>query len=188
MAQKINTIALIQKLLTVVIPKGGLCIDATCGRGNDTAFLARLVGETGKVLAFDIQAEAIESTEALLIERGLLAQTELHLSSHVHLLDYVQEGTVDGIMFNLGYLPGGDHHLATKAESSILAIEAGLKALKPTGILTLCIYHGGDSGFAEKEAILQYLKGLDYKRFTVVLTDFYNRPNYPPLAAVITLN
>ena len=33
---------------------GAFCIDATAGRGNDTVFLASLVGETGKVLAFDI--------------------------------------------------------------------------------------------------------------------------------------
>ena len=43
---------------------GAFCIDATAGRGNDTVFLASLVGETGKVLAFDIQPEAVESTRA----------------------------------------------------------------------------------------------------------------------------
>lgn len=49
---------------------GAFCIDATAGRGNDTVFLASLVGETGKVLAFDIQPEAVESTRALIGERG----------------------------------------------------------------------------------------------------------------------
>ena len=35
--------------------KEGLYIDATMGKGGDTAFLCRLAGENGHVLAFDVQ-------------------------------------------------------------------------------------------------------------------------------------
>ena len=40
-------------------------VDATCGRGKDTLFLANIFKE---VYAFDIQDEAIESTKELLKE------------------------------------------------------------------------------------------------------------------------
>lgn len=41
-------------------------VDATCGNGHDTLELARMVGPSGRVVAFDIQAEALESAQALL--------------------------------------------------------------------------------------------------------------------------
>lgn len=43
---------------------------------------------------------------------------------------YAEEETVSCITFNLGYLPGGDHSVATRADSSIRAVESGLKLLK----------------------------------------------------------
>ena len=45
---------------------GGCYIDATMGKGNDTLFLCELAGENGKVLAFDIQQEALDATRELL--------------------------------------------------------------------------------------------------------------------------
>ena len=47
--------------LAALVREGDLVVDATAGNGHDTAFLAARVGEQGKVLAFDIQAEAIAS-------------------------------------------------------------------------------------------------------------------------------
>jgi hypothetical protein len=41
---------------------GDAVIDATAGNGHDTLFLARLVGETGRVWAFDVQEAAINET------------------------------------------------------------------------------------------------------------------------------
>ena len=41
---------------------GETVVDATAGNGNDTQFLAELVGENGHVLAFDIQQAALDST------------------------------------------------------------------------------------------------------------------------------
>jgi hypothetical protein len=52
-------------------------------------------------------------------------------------------------------------------------------------MISLAIYHGGDSGFAERDAVLSWLKQLDHKQYTVLVTDFYNRPNNPPMAVQI---
>ena len=151
---KLNSINIAHGWMKQYIKPGDLCIDATAGRGFDTAFLCDLVGEKGRVLAFDIQEEAIESTKLLLKEKGLKA--EVYLENHVNMSQYIQPQTVAGIMFNFGYLPGGDHSKSTKADTSKQAIEEGLSILKQHGVMSLCIYHGGDTGFEEKEVLLSY--------------------------------
>ncbi len=185
MAQSINTIRLLHQSLQLSIKEGAFCIDATAGKGHDTVFLANLAGPAGKVLAMDIQPQALEAAAALVNKQGLQQQVEFVLDGHEHMAQYAEAGTVDCIMFNLGYLPGGDHAVATKADTTIAALEQGLKLLKPLGLISLAIYHGGDTGFLERDAVLQWLKQLDHKQYTVLVTDFYNRPNYPPLAVQI---
>lgn len=185
MKQQIHTLKLVQRVWESVVQPGDFCIDATAGRGHDTVKLAQLVGEKGRVLAFDIQSQALESTKALLTEQGLSERVQLILDSHGHMTHYGETESIAVIAFNLGYLPGGDHLVATKASETIAAIGQGLTLLRQRGVMTICIYHGHDSGFAERDAVLAYLQTLDYHLYTVLLTDFYNRPNYPPLAAII---
>lgn len=181
---RLNTITLAHHLMAQYIKKGACCIDATAGRGFDTAFLCELVGKEGQVLAFDVQEDAVKSTRALLEARDLNA--EVYLESHVNMNRYKVAESVDGIMFNFGYLPGGDHNICTHAESSISAIACGLELLKKNGVMSLCIYQGGDTGFEEKNALMSYLKTLDTKKYTVIISELYNRPNYPPLSVFIT--
>ena len=50
------------------VQQGDICIDATMGNGNDTALLSKLAGETGKVIAFDIQKMALDHTNEKLIK------------------------------------------------------------------------------------------------------------------------
>lgn len=164
---------------------GDCCIDATAGNGNDTLLLCELVGESGKVFAFDIQEEAVANTKRRLSEHGVLNRAQIMLESHINIGKYVEEDSVSCIVFNFGYLPGGDHTLATKADTSITAIYEGLKLLKKGGMMSLCIYSGGDSGFGERDAILDELKKLDKKKYLVIVSEYYNRPNNPPIPAII---
>lgn len=166
------------------VKPGDICIDATAGNGNDTLTLCRLAGENGKVYAFDIQKAALEKTGRRLEAEGLRA--ELILDGHEHMEKYVKEkGEVSCIVFNFGYLPGGSHSLATRADTSIRAVEAGLSLLKKGGLMSLCIYSGGDSGFEEKEALLAWLKHLDGRRYLVIKSEYYNRPNHPPVPVLV---
>lgn len=170
-----------QQFWTQHIEEGDSCIDATAGTGQDTAYLAKLCGETGKVLAFDIQEIALEQTRERLEKLGYLQRVELILDSHEHLEAYAKENSISCVTFNFGYLPKGDHRICTKKESSIRAMEAALRVLKKGGLMSLCIYSGGDSGFEEKDAILAWLKQLDSKKYLVIVSEYYNRPNYPPI-------
>ena len=167
------------------VKEGDICIDATAGNGNDTLALCQLVGESGKVYAFDIQEQAVLNTKKRLADHGVENRAEVLLESHTNMNQYVGADSVSCITFNFGYLPGGDHNLATKKESSIAAIHEGLRLLKKGGMMSLCIYSGGDSGFEERDAILEELKTLDGKKYLVILSQYYNRPNNPPIPAMI---
>ena len=164
---------------------GDICIDATMGNGNDTALLSRLAGEKGRVVAFDIQQMALDNTKDKLKKEACPENYELVLASHETMGDYAEENTVSCITFNLGYLPGSDHEKSTKGESSIRAIETGLGLLKKKGLMTVCIYSGGDTGFEEKDAVLSYIKGLEPKRYLVIVSEYANRPNNPPIPVLI---
>ena len=90
-------------------------------------------------------------------------------------------GKVQAVVFNFGYLPGGDHKIATKSESSIKAIEKSLEMIRPGGAVSLCLYYGGDTGFLEKDAIVEFVSLIDSKKFTVLKREFINRQNCPPI-------
>ena len=169
--------------MTLQVKPGDVCIDATVGNGHDTEYLARLVGDEGKVIGFDIQKDALDS--AALQLGNLLSRTELHLESHVNMDKYAEEGTVSLIVFNFGYLPGGDHSVATRKETSIPAVKKGLQLLRKGGVMVLCVYSGGDSGFEERDAVLNFAAGLNPKDYLVMKTDYYNRRNNPPIPVVI---
>lgn len=180
-----SALQIIHKVLEEHIQPGDLCIDATAGRGKDTLFLSRLVGEHGHVTAFDIQEDAVNSTCALLAAQGMDSRAEVYLDSHSNMAQYAQEGSISAITFNFGWLPGGDHNVFTKPETSIQAIEAGLSLLKDGGIMTLILYYGRETGFAERDALLDYLPTLDSDLYTVIEMPFVNRPNCPPIPIVI---
>jgi len=100
---------------------------------------------------------------------------------------YIGHG-ISCIMFNLGYLPGGDHSIHTKPESSMKAIEVSGRLLKTGGIILIVIYHGGDTGFQERDAVIQFCSTLDQNIFTVKMTSFINQRGNPPIFICIQKN
>ena len=178
-----NTLSIVHDFLRRTVRPGSLCIDATAGRGRDTALLCELAGEGGRVLAFDVQEDAVRQTNELLAREGKHA--EVHLDSHAHMDSYAAPESVDCIVFNFGRLPGGDPHIFTHADSSIEAVNAGLRLLKPGGVMALAIYYGGENGYGERDALLAHLKTLDDRKYSVLVCDWANRRNDPPIPAFI---
>ena len=180
---ELNTLAMVHEFLRRNVRPGALCIDATAGRGRDTALLCRLAGPEGRVHAFDIQQSALDQTAALLASEGLTA--ELHLDSHAHISAYAAPGSVDCVVFNFGRLPGGDPRIMTRAESSVAAVRSALELLKPGGVMALAIYYGGANGYEERDALLEALRGVDARAYSVLRCDWLNRGGDPPIAVFL---
>lgn len=178
-----NTLDVVHDFLRRQVKPGAFCIDATAGKGRDTALLCRLTGEGGRVIAFDVQQDAVDQTRALLAAEGL--QAEVVLDSHANMARYAVPESVDCIVFNFGRLPGGDPHIFTTADTSLPAIDAGLSLLKPGGVMALALYYGKENGYDEKNAILEHLKALNDRVFTVLACDWLNRKHDPPLPIFI---
>ena len=105
--------------------------------------------------------------------------------SHADLLQYVQPGTADAVMFNFGWLPGADHAVFSTAQSSIPALQAALQAVRPGGIVSAILYSGAVIGSDEKQAVLRFLRALPLKSFTVLVCDFANWAETAPLPCLI---
>ena len=186
MKKKIMTITdWVHSVLSVSIEEGDFCIDATAGKGKDTLFLCEQVGENGKVLAFDIQKDAIEQAENLIRDHGCQNRVQFLLEGHENMDKYAEKESASVILFNLGYLPGGNHNLATKESTTLEAAQKGLSILRKQGVMCICIYSGGDSGFSEKEAVLAWAEQLPAKVYDVISCPFMNKPNNPPLPVFI---
>ena len=143
----LTAVRFVQDFLAARLGRPRLCIDATCGNGGDTAFLCGLTAPEGRVLGFDIQPEAIASTRKHLEQLGVPASRyELHCQSHADLLQVVQPGTADAVMFNFGWLPGADHAVFSTAQSSIPALQAALEAVRPGGVVSAILYSGHRHG------------------------------------------
>ena len=167
---------------------GEIVIDATCGNGNDTLYLSKLVGKDGQVFAFDIQEQAIEKSKLRLTENQADDNVTFFHASHDEMINKLPDfviGKVSAAIFNLGYLPGSDKSITTKGSSTIDAIKQLLQILKPEGIIILVIYHGHEEGKHEKNLVLDFVKNIDQKKAHVLQYDFINQKNDPPFVVAI---
>lgn len=167
-----------------VLRPGDRAVDATMGNGHDTLMLCFLVGETGRVYAFDVQQQALNSTLARLKGQGVADRAELHLLGHEHMAEVVPGG-VRLVMFNLGWLPGSDKTVRTKWESTQKAVEAALNLLSPMGVCIITIYPGHAEGEEERKNLMGCLAALPPQRFNVLHHRFLNAGEGAPECAVI---
>ena len=166
--------------LAEVLDDESIVVDATMGNGNDTAFLA---GLSKKVYAFDVQEQALGKTSQRLSDLGI-ENTELILDGHENLDHYVRE-PIRAAIFNLGYLPSADKIVITKPHTTLEAIEKILDRLEVGGRLAIMIYYGHDGGDMEKDAVLEYVIGLDQRVFTAMLYQPLNQINTPPFLVML---
>lgn len=173
----IDLLEIEKSLVLPHIVRGEVAVDFTMGNGHDTLWLSQNVGADGKVYAFDIQQQALDSTSRLLAENGAENVT-LILDSHANVKNYVHEPICVG-MFNLGYLPGGDKSITTKHESSIAAIIAGTELLAPDGALLIAVYPGHAEGTIEGNAVRELLSSYDRKKICCSEFHIVNSPSSP---------
>ncbi len=154
---------LAQQLVAQHLQAGGTAIDATVGNGHDTLFLAKTVGRHGKVYGCDIQQTALDQCRQRLAAQGVDGQVCLWLGDHARLAERIpgsQQGKINAIMFNLGYLPGTDKQVITTPDSTVKALQASLCLLSPGGILSVLAYPGHRGGKKELQAVMAWVKTL----------------------------
>lgn len=152
-----------QDAVSKALQAGALAIDATAGNGHDTVFLAHCVAPGGQVYGFDIQPAALASTRARLQAEQQSAQVALCAIGHEHMASHVPtewRGKVSAIMFNLGYLPGGDKSVITDAATTVAALNQALELLRPGGLVSLLQYRGHAGADAEVAAVDTWIKAL----------------------------
>lgn len=164
-------------LLSPHIKEGSVCVDFTMGNGYDTLYLAKSVGETGFVYAFDIQMQALDNTEKLLLEKNIKNVKLIH-DSHSNLKKYVKE-KFDAGMFNLGFLPGGNKSITTLHETTMEAILSGIEMLNPGGAILIAVYPGHEEGTIEGNLIREILSYADRKVFCCSEFHLVNSPTSP---------
>ncbi len=180
----VKTASFALHILKEYIRSGDCVIDATAGNGNDTLKLCELVGEQGKVYAFDIQQAALDNTAALL-KANLKSNATLFLASHARIGELIHE-PIQAAIFNLGYLPGGDHTVTTCIEDTKTAITACLNLLKKDGMIAVVFYPGHPAGAEEKQKILPWLSGLNSGMFHCAHIEMINQSKSAPSVLFIT--
>lgn len=150
-------------------PPGLIAIDMTMGNGYDTLYLSVHCQE---VYAFDIQEEAIKMTQ-----QRIGANDHVHyiLDDHQNFDKYVN--TFDIAIFNLGYLPLGNHHVTTLLSSTKIAIQKAIEMMNLS--LWIVVYPGHDEGAKEGLWLQEYVKTLDTHQFNVSCYSMLNKQKSP---------
>lgn len=163
---------------------GDWAVDATAGKGNDTLFLAQKVGPSGQVYAFDVQEEALKVTAGKLKLKNLEKRVTLLHCGHQFMRKTVN-GPVSAIMYNLGFLPGGNREIKTSSRSTLESLDQALLMVRKGGIITVAIYPGHKQGSLEKTAVLRFCQNLPPADYTVLHLNVLNRKKDPPELVVI---
>ena len=160
------------------VKESDLVVDATCGNGFDTLFLANLV-PSGKVLAFDIQETAINNTKELTKDFNNI---EYHLSS----FENINVENCTCVLFNLGYLPNGKKEITTNKETTLKTIKKLVDSfsVNPNLIIYIIVYPGHFEGFEESIALDEFSKNLDSKLYLSTLFKPFNQKNAPYLIMI----
>jgi len=178
MEQNINQ--WVHNLVVQHIKPEDVVLDCTCGNGHDTVFLAK---HAALVHAFDIQEVAIQHTQKAVLEAGQ-ENVIYHLSSHDQVDAQCPDTIFNIAMYNLGYLPTGDHRIITAKETTIPSIKQVLIQLAVGGLITITLYIGHPGGEDEASAISDYVSTLDKRDYTITKFQYINRKKSPYVIAI----
>jgi hypothetical protein len=168
-----NARQIARRAFDLLVKPGDSAVDATLGRGRDCLRLCELAGPTGMVYGFDPHPDAIRQTEGLLREHGMEQRARLFQMGHERMAEVVPKG-VRLAAFNLGWLPGSDKTLTTRAETTLAALSAALSLLLPGGMAVICVYPGHEEGARERDALLEYAANLPNREYNALWHCFLN--------------
>jgi SAM-dependent methyltransferase len=185
---KVNSVA--HHYWEQLVRPGDLVVDATCGNGNDTLALARLVltKNTGLVWAIDTQDLALTNTKKLLkqhLSEELLPRVHFIHGSHAQFPLEIQPNTITLIVYNLGYLPkSGKKEITTMVETTLQSLENALPLIKDQGAISITCYPGHPEGKLEEDALLTKLSTLSKDHWSCCYHRWLNHENAPSLILI----
>ena len=174
---------LAQEFIEGSVFPGDTVIDATLGNGHDTLFLTRLIAPSGQLFGFDIQQKAVSQTQGKLQQEGLESLSQLFQRGHEQMSQSIPaeyHGKISAIMFNLGYLPGGDKGVTTLPVSTAKALDCSLQLLAPGGRLTIMAYIGHPGGQEEANEVEHWIDGLQADLWQCQTIQPENLHTHPP--------
>jgi SAM-dependent methyltransferase len=180
----LRAIEMAHLLLRQTLKPGDWVVDSTVGNGYDTLWLAQIVGPSGRVFGFDVQAVAL--AEASRRVDGL-PQVMLFHAGHERMVAHLPaeaKGRLAAVMFNLGFLPGADKAVITRAETTLTALHQALDDLAVGGQITLVLYPGHNGGDDEAAAVRSWAERLP-GRFTAAQYGWINTVRPGPELLVI---
>lgn len=170
-----------QQIWKELVKPGDIVIDATLGGGNDTLFLTRLLQGKGILYAYDIQERALEKSKELIYKE--LTENEhkiiqFRLLSHVSFHDIPKANL---IVYNLGYLPGGDKSLTTQWQTTLESLKSAMEICEIKGAISITCYIGHEEGQKEHKALLEFVKKLPKNEWGSLHLHWENRDLAPEL-------
>lgn len=180
-----HAVSLCHMLLRPYLQQAHVVVDMTCGNGKDTVFLKRYMQDGARLYAFDIQPVAIARTKERLLEAKVWDPSIcLRCGSHEQLVLAIEEN-IDICVFNLGYLPKGNHDIQTTCDTTIKAIKFCLHKLSENGIIMVAAYPGTPIGKEEALGLASFLQKLPQSMFHVSLWKPLNQIHEPPILYII---
>jgi len=158
-----------------IIDRQSIAVDCTAGNGHDAAFLASLGPQ--RLYCFDIQDEAIHATREKLQTFDCSATIEKRC--HSHFPDAIQKETVTLFVYNLGYLPGKDKTITTRAATTMESLLKACSLLKRGGLISITCYPGHLEGAEEERTIYEWGHSLDPADWCLTIHQFRNRKQSP---------
>ena len=175
----VDLLTLQKKFILAHLGEGDTAVDFTMGNGYDTVFLSKTVGQSGSVIAFDIQEDALVSTEKNLRSNNCPDNWRLICASHDRAPEFIK-GPIKAGMFNLGYLPGVNRkQLTTKRATTLPAVKNALGLLGENAILLVAVYPGHPEGAAEGEELVRFFSETSRFKYSVAQFRMLNSPESP---------
>lgn len=179
-----------------LIKHGDIVIDATCGNGHDTTELARILFENdeyprGQLLAIDCQTEAIQATQHRLTSifpGKIMDRISLLERCHSTFPESISIGSVALIVYNLGYLPGGNKALTSMSSTTLQSLQTALPLMKPGGCISITCYPGHEEGKHEEAVIKEFASTLSPSQWSCCHHTWLNRRQAPSLLVIQKAN
>jgi SAM-dependent methyltransferase len=169
-----------------LVAAGDCVIDATCGNGHDSLLLAQLAltPDAGRLYALDIQPQAIAAAQMLVsgaLPPAIVERIAFCLQSHAEFPADIAPASVKLIVYNLGYLPGGDKAITTSVESTVASILAAQELLLPGGVISITCYPGHAEGAREEDFLISHTRQLPPQLWSCTWQRWINRRHAPSL-------